>query len=1041
MIKIASLNMRGGREDKMEKIIERSRLENIDILCLQETNLRKDIDTRKMGVKMYNSFLSGHAGNGVSIVIFKKEIQVKSYRKDIWGKYISLGCIFNQLRFRVISCHISPIEKKKREDIKKIENLLIGSENNFIGGDFNIALEPRLDSFNIRAAGGGPMLKKFMIRNNLVDSWRENHKNEMAATRKTPLGGNRLDLILTSAKISLAKGDSRIIIMDRGFSDHDMVTAGLEIGGREPRGNNVWKLNKNLLNIPEVEGEIRNILEKTEVGWGVKKREIRGRLIWWGREIAKRQKEEIREIVRMIKIMTYYGLEQNREEVASLEEKLGKKIEEKIQYKKQEEKYGEWLANNSMKGIFDFKNKNIESNNLTSVFDRNGVETTDRKTALEEVYLAYSNLFKRDGKLIDNTWECENKINAETRTGLERGFETEEIREAIKNLRGNKAPGIDGLTIEFYKKFKNEVAEYLLNFFEDIRRGEVKEGFNTGLITLLYKGKGDKREISSWRPITCLNVDYKILSKVLSNRMRDIMPQLVGLGQTCSLKNRRREDAVWEATLLQKIIKERQWESLWAGIDQERAFDRVDHDFLFKLLQSYGFGNLFVDTIKTMNKEAKSVIKLEGDLSKPFRIERGVRQGCCLSPLLYVLVIELLLSRLRREDKIVGLKFWGESIKVRAYADDVLLIVKDKRSLDVALKLWGDFNRFSGGKINETKSWIKAFNARESKIGYEKWKFVENIEYLGVSLGGRPIWSGKFLAEAKEIVKDWEGAPQSLKARTTITNTVLIPTLIAENKFKHLRKKGLKKIEKVLFKFIWEDRLEMVSRNTLKNSIENGGWGVIDMEEKIKAEQSKDMMRFLKGEGGTPLLRKLVSFYGGLKTRKFEVKGAPLNLNEDKMIGEAVRRGGSEYEWYREPNVEANHPSDKWKEIWRSLARNTNYYERDQNYKIMHTSVLVGRNMTSCLFCKRKVKGNKHTFFSCPFSREIWQGIERYSKTNLDCYEKAILHQDIDLKNKKLQNIMIKTKIEIFNENLRRKLLIGGKNSGTILSKIIEAGN
>ncbi len=119
------------------------------------------------------------------------------------------------------------------------------------------------------------------------------------------------------------------------------------------------------------------------------------------------------------------------------------------------------------------------------------------------------------------------------------------------------------------------------------------------------------------------------------------------------------------------------------SLDQEKAFDRVDHGFLFDTLNAFGFGEKFISRIKLLYSEAKCMIKMGGGLSVPINVKRGIRQGCPLSGQLYSIVIEPLLCKLRRE--LMGLQVnpLNCSIKLSAYADDVTVIIRDQSDIQV----------------------------------------------------------------------------------------------------------------------------------------------------------------------------------------------------------------------------------------------------------------------------------------------------------------------------------------------------------------------
>ena len=110
-------------------------------------------------------------------------------------------------------------------------------------------------------------------------------------------------------------------------------------------------------------------------------------------------------------------------------------------------------------------------------------------------------------------------------------------------------------------------------------------------------------------------------------------------------------------------------------LDQEKAFDRVDHGFLFKTLKAFGLGPNFINWVKVLYKDIQSMVKVNGSLTKPINITRGVRQGCPLSALLYILVAEVCGIAIRANKNIVGFKYGSYEHKILQYADDTTICV------------------------------------------------------------------------------------------------------------------------------------------------------------------------------------------------------------------------------------------------------------------------------------------------------------------------------------------------------------------------------
>ncbi len=230
-----------------------------------------------------------------------------------------------------------------------------------------------------------------------------------------------------------------------------------------------------------------------------------------------------------------------------------------------------------------------------------------------------------------------------------------EIGKAIDELNRNKNPGIDGLGSEFYIVFKEFLISILKELYDDIfTKGKMNLRMSMGLMKIIYKKKGDKK-IKNYRPLTMLNTDLKILSKVLANRLKEVMPKIIKTNQAYGVKGRDIADTTISVKDIISYIKEKKLDGYIISLDFEKAFDRVEHQFLFGILKTFRFGENCIKWIKILYKGVGMRINCNGFLTKYFKLTRSVRQGCPLSALLYSLVAEPLGLAMRREKNVRGM--------------------------------------------------------------------------------------------------------------------------------------------------------------------------------------------------------------------------------------------------------------------------------------------------------------------------------------------------------------------------------------------------
>ena len=226
-------------------------------------------------------------------------------------------------------------------------------------------------------------------------------------------------------------------------------------------------------------------------------------------------------------------------------------------------------------------------------------------------------------------------------------FTYEECLLALKGMKTGKSLGLDGLPKEFYVTFFHLFGRDFVQMVNDcVRAGELPLSMRSGVITLICKDASKKSSLNFWRPISLLNVDYKIVSKSLTNRLAKVLQFVIHEGQTCSVPGRSITDTLHLIRNMFNFVGGRDIRCGLVNFDQAKAFDRVSHEYLWRTLQVFGFGPDFVSRVKMLYTNVFSSVLVNGFLSDPFLVTRSVRQGCGLSPLLYVLCAEPLAHRL-----------------------------------------------------------------------------------------------------------------------------------------------------------------------------------------------------------------------------------------------------------------------------------------------------------------------------------------------------------------------------------------------------------
>ena len=254
------------------------------------------------------------------------------------------------------------------------------------------------------------------------------------------------------------------------------------------------------------------------------------------------------------------------------------------------------------------------------------------------------------------------------------------------------------------------------------------------VITLIEKKGKDRTLIENWRPISLVNADAKIISKVIANRIKDILPSIIHHNQTGYVKERYIGETVRSIFDIMDLTDKENMPGLLIFIDFEKAFDSLEWNFLYNCLDVFNFGPNFKRWIKTFYANIKSCVVNNGLCSDYFELTRGVRQGDPLSPYLFLLAVETLAIAIRASEEIKGIVINQEETKLLQYADDTTAVLADLESAQKLFQLLGKFKELSGLKVNSLKTegmWIGSLKNSESKPLGIKWP-TEPIKALGV---------------------------------------------------------------------------------------------------------------------------------------------------------------------------------------------------------------------------------------------------------------------------------------------------------------------
>ena len=401
-----------------------------------------------------------------------------------------------------------------------------------------------------------------------------------------------------------------------------------------------------------------------------------------------------------------------------------------------------------------------------------------------------------------------------------------ECERALHRMPSNKSPGVDGLPADFYVRFWKLLGPDLTNVFNScFHQGRLPVSQRSGAITLLYK-KGDILNTANWRPITLLCADYKIVAKALSIRLLRVIAVVVSPDQSCGIPGRFMGENV---RLLHDVVDYSSSEGVSGAIlslDQEKAFDRVEWSYLTKVLVRMGFGESFRSWVRLLYTEVFSAVTVNGFVKEQFSVSRGVRQGCPLSPLLYVLVAESLACAIRADPKIDGFPLPGgnKHVKVSQYADDTSTFATTDESVQALFELFAKYELASGAKLNQSKCHGLLLGSWRTRTSFPvdlRWS-SSHIEALGSRLShdGEQTW-GPALQKLDKTLSSWQHRKLSFRGRALIINSLGLSRFWYLGSVVPIDSDLVKKLNKITYPFLWARPREWLSRASVTQPVIN----------------------------------------------------------------------------------------------------------------------------------------------------------------------------------------------------------------------------
>jgi len=877
---VATFNVNGiNAKAKRVKIFEWLKLKRETIFFLQETHSTPENEKqweREWGGKIFFSHGKSNS-TGVAILLKSNTGCSEPIRieRDNVGRCILVDLKVEQTGFRLVNFY-----GPNKDDTLFMEDLFKRAYNNkshdniIIGGDFNTVMDNKLD-LSRNVSGGTRMhtnKKSQLLINalvhecNLVDIFRSLYPKELlySHVNKKSRTQSRLDFFLIDKSLESISDCE----YSHGInSDHSYVSLTIK-GEQIKRGRGYWKFNNSFLGDESFVEGIREIIAETKNAssdsyrgmWDVLKFKVKDFSSRYG---AKKKKDENREKSRLEGEIAKIKENINKSSCESQTERLyielfssenllnellnkeldGIIIRAKLQWVEQGEK--------STKYFMGLEKSNQGRKSLLEIVNEQGNCVKTQKGIELHTVKFYKNLFSSRNPGQDDIDQYlqstnMNNIPEDLSDQLDQDITLIELDTAVKGFANNKSPGSDGLTAEFYKFFWVEIRETLHNVFkESTEGGSLSPSQRMGIITLLPKQGKDSKFLKNWRPITLLNIDYKIYTHVIKNRLRNVIPIIISNHQTGFQKGKSTTDnLILMYLVLEYYERNPHEEGYLVQIDFEKAFDSVEHRFLFGVLKKIGIGNKLIQMIKVAFSGCASMILVNGHLSEPVYLCRGLHQGSPLSPILFILVGQTLTDRCVHNVQIQGISVDDVEVMMSLFADDTDSFLKDIAGIAELLNELKLFGTVSGCVCNKDKTNCIPLGAAKHKPNTSikellgEGNVVNTFTALGVKFDNislHNVVASNYLDKidkAQEWVTRWSRRYLTIYGKVTVIKTLLV------SQFVYLiiplltpPRETLNKIHADMYKFVWGGKPDKIKREVINNTKLHGGLDMIDFKE------------------------------------------------------------------------------------------------------------------------------------------------------------------------------------------------------------------
>lgn len=894
----------------MGKILTYLREEGVEVAVLTESHFtfhRVGKILEMQGDTIWATNAPNEYSCGVTIVILNKhrvanqDLSITTL--DGEGRWLGVKFTYCGKPISMMGVYAPNPETESVQFLEKLGDEIRTHQPMIVAGDWNktsLAMDrnpARTEDFRILRS-----LRNAVDPANYKDGWRKTHQNDLQFTywAVNALGSaSRIDRIYVS-NCQWGRTSKWDIEIKQPWTDHAAATTVYAIGGHIVMGPGYWRMNVDIAKSPQVTKNLgRYVTENlSEAMTGVT-------TINSGQYYELNEGVEPQNVMNRVEIFLN-GLrdtvQSNQQRLIRKRKRAKQKIMKKIiqldQKPRLTAKQGTRLK--SLKVRLDAHNNAMNRNRQLRGFrkviessagntaqfwrrlrnrptpqlveaatDHNGKIRTTQKRIMRVYKKYYKQLYTSQGS---NNKHAEKLIKLLPRSKkwwvVDRHIGRDDIKIVLAKWKSGRAPGHRGIPYELYKRFadagagEEESALKLIDMLAlyanivlnplDFEGVTLPHDWQKSVIKILYK-KGDPTLPKNYRPLSLADPLLKLVTGIITFKAQLGFDDIIGTHQTGFMPGRNIHDNIMHIQSIIDLAQSRGEEVYICFLDQEKAYDRVEHEYLWKCLEQIGFPLGWIKCLQTMAQSATAAVEINGEMSELFRICRGLRQGDPLSCPLYNVAIEPLALAVKGCKELPGFKdSQGNTHKISMYADDTALILTAIPQWRVFKKIYSRYAKASGQKLNLDKTCIMAINAPPNtptmlEDGVKVINGIGNtVKHLGVPVGVdvdySPMWKSR-MEKIKNTLRGIESRAKHLSRfqRVAYANQALEGSLTHFLRVCYITDREITQFMRVIHRFVHQTKPEVkvcrgpIAHNQTYRRLQEGGLGLLDIRTMRKA--------------------------------------------------------------------------------------------------------------------------------------------------------------------------------------------------------------